>query len=167
MDLPQLHTKWSETSFVYNISTLSNERLLICVISFLLFFFNKSAGKLCGETSFILIYSHHSVSCNLCAGFCARQRHGTALLGELCASSSLRSFTAILDTFSSLGVEGRKQSMCAQQRQTFQTWLISLCPCCANPSCCQWNGARGSKRTKNGRKETKERSNEEDQEVAG
>lgn len=69
--------------------------------------------------------------------------------------------------FSSLGAKGRKQSMCAQQRQTFQTWLISLYPCCANPSCCKWNGARGSKRTRNGRKETKERSNEEDGEVTG
>lgn len=57
--------------------------------------------------------------------------------------------------FSSLEVEGRKQSMCAQQRQTYQTWLISPYPYCANPSCYKWNR----------RKETKERSNGEDGEV--
>lgn len=64
--------------------------------------------------------------------------------------------------FSSLGVEGRKQSMCAQQRQTFQTWLISPYSCCANSGCCEWNGAVGSKSTRNKRKETKERSSGED-----
>lgn len=67
--------------------------------------------------------------------------------------------------FSTLGVEGRKQSMCAQQRRTFQTWLISPYPCCANFVCSKLNGAGGSKSTRTKREKTKERSSEEHEEV--
>lgn len=67
--------------------------------------------------------------------------------------------------FSALGVEGRKQSMCAQQKQTFQTWLISLYPCCASLGCSKLNGAGGSKHTRTEREKTKERSSEEHEEV--
>lgn len=67
--------------------------------------------------------------------------------------------------FSSLEVKGRKQSMCAQQRQTFQTWLIWLYPCCAHLGCHKLNRAKGSKSTWNKRTETQERSNAKGREL--
>jgi len=63
---------------------------------------------LCGEMYFILVNSCHSVCCKLCAGSWARQRHGTALAGELSAGSSLRNFTAVLDMAFFIGSEGNR-----------------------------------------------------------
>lgn len=92
------------------------------------------------------------------------QDKGTALLwlGNFMPAFHWGTSQQFWTHFSSLGVDGRKQSMCAQQRQTFQTWLISPYPCCANSGCCKWNGAKGSESTRNRRKETKERSSGED-----
>lgn len=88
---------------------------------------------LCGEAFFILINSWHSVCCKLCVGFCARQRHGTALARKLCASSSLRNFTAVLDIFFCIGSGGKKTEHVCTAKANFSNLVNLTVPMLCKP----------------------------------
>lgn len=148
--LTQLYTKWSEMRFGYNISALSNERLVICVIFknfsfFFILFSNQSATMLCGETFFIIITV--AILFVVSRVWIPVRDKGMALLwlGSFVPALHWGTSQQCWTHLDTLGVEGRKQTMCAQHRQTFRTWLISPYPGCANPGCCKRNGDQGSK----------------------